>query len=101
MTATGCSWFAGRVISAPSATGSCTVTLGGKRIVVLHYPDLGEDLFNLGTYDLVIYGHNHKVRVEGREKKLLNPGSCSGYLTDAATVALVQTDTMDVEILRL
>jgi putative phosphoesterase len=81
--------------------GACIVTLGGKRIVVLHYPDLGEDLFKLGTYDLVIYGHNHKVRVEGREKKLLNPGSCSGYLTDAATVALVQTDTMDVEILRL
>ncbi len=81
--------------------GVCKVTLGGKKIVVLHYPDLGDDLFQLGAYDLVIYGHNHKVRVEGKEKKLLNPGSCSGYLTDGATVALVDTAGMDVEIVRL
>jgi uncharacterized protein len=81
--------------------GACIVTLGGRKIVVLHYPDLGEDLFRLGAYDLVIYGHNHKARVEGKERKLLNPGSASGYLTDAATVALVETDTMDVEIIRL
>ncbi|MGA2481305.1 MAG: metallophosphoesterase [Spirochaetia bacterium] len=81
--------------------GVLKVTLGGKKIVVLHYPDLGDDLFQLGSYDLVIYGHNHKVRVEGREKKLLNPGSCSGYLTDGATVALVDTAGMDVEIVRL
>ena len=81
--------------------GALKVSLGGKKIVVLHYPDLGDDLFQLGAYDLVIYGHNHKVRVEGKEKKLLNPGSCSGYLADGATVALVDTAGMDVQIVRL
>ena len=81
--------------------GTCIVTLDGRKIVVLHYPDLGEDLFRLGAYDLVIYGHNHQVRVEGGEKKLLNPGTCSGYLAKSATVALVETRTMGVEILEL
>ncbi|HVO39619.1 MAG TPA: metallophosphoesterase [Spirochaetia bacterium] len=81
--------------------GSLIVTLGGRKIVVLHYPDLGEDLFRLGAYDLVIYGHNHKVRVEGGEKKLLNPGTSSGYLADKATVALVETNGMTVEIVTL
>ncbi len=83
------------------ADGSLVVTLGGKRIVVLHYPDLAEDLFRLGAYDLVIYGHNHKIRVEGQGKKLLNPGTSSGYLADKATVALVETTGMDVQIVTL
>jgi putative phosphoesterase len=81
--------------------GACIVTLAGKRILALHYPELGEDLHRGGTYDLVVYGHNHKVRVEGGAKKLLNPGTCSGYLAEAATVALVDTDGMAAEIVRL
>jgi putative phosphoesterase len=81
--------------------GTRNVELGGRRIVVMHYPDLSQDLFRLGTYDLVIYGHDHTVRVEGDRKKLLNPGTCSGYMAEAATVALLDTDTMAVEIVRL
>ena len=83
------------------ADGARSFELGGKKIVVMHYPDLSRDMFSLGTYDLVIYGHDHKVKVEGGQKKLLNPGTSSGYLADAATVALVDTATMEVEIVRL
>ena len=83
------------------ADGCLVVNLGGKRIVALHYPDLGEDLFRAGAYDLVIYGHNHTVRVEGEGKKLLNPGTSSGYLADRATVAIVDTNGMYVEIVTL
>jgi putative phosphoesterase len=67
----------------------------------MHYPELADDLYRLGAYDLVIYGHNHAPRVEGGEKKLLNPGTCSGYLAEASTVALVDTTSMAVEIVRL
>ncbi len=81
--------------------GARNVELGGRRIVVMHYPDLSQDLYRLGTYDLVIYGHDHTVRVEGGKKKLLNPGACSGYLADAPTVALVDTESMAVEIVKL
>ena len=83
------------------ADGSLIVTLDGKRIIVLHYPDLGEDLHRLGAYDLVVYGHNHKVRVEGGQKKLLNPGTCAGYLAESATVAVLETSDLKVDILRL
>ena len=81
--------------------GSLTVTLAGKRILALHYPDLAEDLFRAGAYDLVIYGHNHTVRVEGAAKKLLNPGTSSGYLAERATVAIVETQGMDVQIITI
>lgn len=83
------------------ADGSTSVSLGGKKILVMHYPELADDLFRVGAYDLVIYGHNHKARVEGGEKKLLNPGTCSGYLAESATVALVNTNGMTVEIQRI
>ncbi len=83
------------------ADGARSLALGGRKIVVMHYPDLSQDLFALGTYDLVIYGHDHKVRVEGGMKKLLNPGTSSGYLAEASTVAFVDTDNMNVEIVKL
>ena len=44
---------------------ACIVTLDGRKIVVMHYPELADDLFRLGAYHLVVYGHNHKVRVDG------------------------------------
>jgi putative phosphoesterase len=81
--------------------GVYVLTLDGRRIVLMHYPDVAEDLFKAATFDLVIYGHNHRVRLEGSERKLLNPGTCSGYLVDKATIALAETRDMAVEIVSL
>jgi uncharacterized protein len=81
--------------------GAAILTLGGRRICVLHYPDLAEDLHTGGAFDLVIHGHDHKARVVGSVNKLLNPGTCSGYLAETATVALVDTDGLEVELVRL
>ncbi len=81
--------------------GASILTLGGKRVVLLHYPDLAEDLHRAGTFDLIVYGHDHRIRIEGGARKLLNPGTCSGYLAESATVALVDTDTMAVEVIVL
>jgi uncharacterized protein len=81
--------------------GSRVMMLAEKRFVVIHYPDIADDLYKAGAFDLVIYGHNHTVRVEGDQKKLLNPGTCSGYLAEAATVAIVDTSGMQVEIVHL
>lgn len=81
--------------------GSRIVTLDGRTFAVMHYPDLAGDIFKSGAYDVVVYGHDHKLRVEGDVRKLLNPGTCSGYLADAATVAVLETSDLKVEIHRL
>jgi hypothetical protein len=81
--------------------GAAILTVGGRRIVMMHYPDVAGDLLHAGTFDLVIHGHDHKARVEGGENKLLNPGTCSGYLADRATVALVDTESLGVELVEL
>jgi len=81
--------------------GAFTLELGGRRIAIMHYPDVAESLHRSGDFDLVIYGHSHQVRVEGRGQVLLNPGSCAGYLADRATIAVVELDTLEVELIDL
>ncbi len=38
-----------------------TATLDDRRIAVVHYPELAEPLAESGAYDLVVYGHTHRV----------------------------------------
>ena len=77
------------------------INLSGRNIVIMHYPDVAESLHRSGEYDLVIFGHTHRAVVKGNEKKLLNPGACSGYMAEKATIATVDTDTMHVELIGL
>jgi putative phosphoesterase len=81
--------------------GVHTLELEGRRIVMMHYPDVAESLYRSGDFDLVIYGHNHQARVEGTERILLNPGTCAGYLADQASVATVNLETLEVELIPL
>ncbi len=97
-----------RLLLARRGEGLCTfcdgariLELGGRRVAMMHYPDLAADLLLAGTFDLVIHGHDHRARVEGAARKLLNPGTCSGYLADRATVGLVDTDGLAVELVEL
>ncbi len=83
------------------ADGSRVVTLGGRTFAVMHYPDLADDLYRSEAYDVVIYGHDHKLRVEGETRRLLNPGTCAGYLADAATIAVLETTDLRVDVIRL
>jgi putative phosphoesterase len=81
--------------------GAAVVELDGRRIVAVHYPDLAAALLASGVYDLVIHGHDHAVRVEGGPRRLLNPGTCSGYLASRATVAVVDTADLSIEVVDL
>ena len=76
--------------------------LGGRRIAAVHYPELGEPIARGDAYDLVIYGHTHRIDVRSvGDCLLLNPGEVGAWLTGRATVAVVDMDTLEVEILDL
>jgi putative phosphoesterase len=77
------------------------VELGGRKIAVMHYPELAERFYREGSFDLVIYGHNHRHLVQGKDRLLLNPGACSGYLADKATIAVLGLGAMEAEIIPL
>ena len=53
--------------------------LGGKRLAVAHYPELGEALALSGKYDAVFSGHNHRAHSRIMGATLWgNPGEVMG-----------------------
>jgi putative phosphoesterase len=81
-----------------------TVELGKYRIALLHGEDESavEALAKSGVYDVVIYGHWHKVVSKLINNTLLiNPGELCGYLTGKSTLAIVDLETKSASIIEL
>ena len=78
------------------------ITLGGKHAVVVHQHHRVEELAASGAFDLVIYGHLHVPDVRWVGGTLvLNPGKTARQNEGRSTVALLETDSMEVEIVDL
>ncbi len=75
------------------------VEISGRRIFLTHKDALVETIAESGRYDVVIYGHTHvpEVRRIG-ETLLINPGEAGGWLKGRSTVALLDLDTMEVDL---
>jgi uncharacterized protein len=60
------------------------VTLGGRRIFIVHYPHYAKAMAVTGHYDLVCNGHEHRAIVEhvtnirGGETVRVDPGTVAG-----------------------
>ncbi len=77
-------------------------TFSGKRIVVMHEPDLVDDLAASGHFDLIVYGHTHRAEVERIGGTLVvNPGEAGHWLYGKATVAVADAERLDAEIIPL
>ncbi len=89
--------FEGKIFQPPY-----TLSVEGKRVLVLHEPHNLEALKVSGLYDVVIYGHTHEIDVTRTGKTLvINPGECGGWLNGRRTVAFWDTETNEVEIVEL
>ena len=75
---------------------------GGCKILLVHYHFSVATYALSGKYDVVIFGHTHKpdIRREGKTL-LLNPGEAGGWLTGKSTVALLNPDKLEAEIIPL
>jgi uncharacterized protein len=73
----------------------------GKRFLMLHEPDQVDALAQSDCYDVIVYGHTHKIDVREEETLVINPGETGGWTTDRSTVALLDLTTMGVEIVDL
>jgi putative phosphoesterase len=75
---------------------------GGRRIAVYHgtIPQLKEALLASSKYDVVVTGHTHEPEVSRVGDTLgINPGEACGYLTGKRTLALLDPETLECEIL--
>ena len=54
---------------------SCKIEIDGKQIIMFHKNDVIADLVRSNQYDLIIYGHTHKVDYYQEGKTIvINPG---------------------------
>jgi putative phosphoesterase len=75
--------------------------LGGLRIAVNHYPEIGRSLAQSDQYDLVCYGHDHQAHDEIIGKTLLlNPGEVMG-LFGSSSFVILETEKMTFERIAL
>ena len=75
--------------------------LDGKKIVVIHQPKFVKEVSKEKKYDIIIYGHTHKVDISKGASLVINPGETGGWLYGRSTVAILDTKDMNVEIFDL
>jgi len=69
---------------------------GGRRFTVSHEPVAPPP-----DCDWYLHGHTHRLRHEPGRPAIVNPGEASGWLFGRSTVALLDTDSGEVEFLDL
>jgi putative phosphoesterase len=80
--------------------GPLRLKLGKRKITLVH--DINTLKLKNEQADLVIFGHSHKPEILKSARKLLvNPGECSGWLSDKSTVALADLTTLKAKIIRV
>jgi putative phosphoesterase len=77
-------------------------SLGGRKILVIHEPDMLDALAGSGAYDIIVYGHTHQAAVSQiGDTLVINPGEAGGWLTGTCTVALLDTGKMKAKLIPL
>lgn len=77
-------------------------TLFDRKIVVMHEPDVVEDLAKSQSFHMVVYGHTHEPVIKTVENTLIiNPGEVAGWLYGRSTAAIVNLKDMRAEIISL
>jgi len=80
------------------------VKIDGLRIAVLHgeEEELLRSLIDAESHDIIVHGHTHEAKTYRKGKTLvINPGETCGYLTEKPTLAILDTQTLNVKTVLL
>ncbi len=78
--------------------GQVSLMLDNKKLIVIH--DI--EKYNNEHTDIIIFGHTHKPEIKKIGKSLLiNPGEASGWLSGKATIAIVELNSLNVNIIEI
>jgi putative phosphoesterase len=81
--------------------GPRTFTFQGKKFLLMHEQGSLEALAGSGNVDVIIYGHTHEIDIRKGPPLIINPGEAGGWLRDKSTIALLDLETMAVEVIEL
>jgi len=80
------------------------ITVNDLRIALLHGEEeaLLKAIINTNYYNVVVHGHTHQAKIckEGNTL-VINPGEVCGYLSGRATIAILNGETIEVEVISL
>ena len=77
-------------------------TIDDKKFIMMHEPNNIEYLFQKQVYDVIIYGHTHKLDIRKNDKTLLiNPGESCGILSGDSTILTLDTSTLEYSVIYL
>jgi predicted phosphodiesterase len=60
-----------------------------------------EEFMEANSADVIIYGHTHEVDIRIGPPLVINPGEAGGWLKGKSTIAILDTKTMEVELIEL
>jgi hypothetical protein len=81
--------------------GPRTFTFQSKKFLLMHEPGSLDVLEGSDGIDVIIYGHTHEIDIRKGPPLIINPGEAGGWLRDKCTLALLELETMAVEVIEL
>ncbi|MCS7252834.1 MAG: metallophosphoesterase [Armatimonadota bacterium] len=70
----------------------------GRSIAVIHEPEPLEAMKRSRMFDVIVYGHTHKLSIERDQCLAINPGEACGWLTGLSTVVVLDLENLEVTI---
>ncbi|KLO21531.1 metallophosphatase [Marinitoga sp. 1197] len=82
--------------------GPRSIEIGDYKIFMMHEPYSLNAAEKSGLYDFIFFGHTHEIVHRKTEKTIIvNPGESSGWLTNRATIALIDPHDKEVNIMEI
>jgi len=82
--------------------GPHELEISNNKVLLMHEPDNLESLADSDRYDVIIYGHTHKVDVRKQGKTaVINPGECCGWFSGQSSIAILELPEKKVNIISL
>jgi len=80
--------------------GPLRIKLQNRKITLVH--DLKTIDLLKEKADLIIFGHAHKPEIiVSSENLIVNPGECCGWISGKSTIAVVDTDLLKAQIIKI
>jgi putative phosphoesterase len=75
---------------------------GQRKFLLTHTHFANTQHIRSGKYDVIIYGHTHRPEIQNvRDSLLINPGETGGWLTGKRSIALLDHEALEAEIIFL
>jgi len=78
------------------------IEIEGRKIALMHEPQMLDELALSGKFDIIIYGHMHEVDIRTVNNTfILNPGEACGWLYGKATFIILDLKNLKPEVIEL